>query len=446
LSLNKEKEITVKVGESFTEKIKELELAAERERRNERENTMKICEERDSMAQEIKTLQLEHKADLERLKNEMESLSLEKEEEITVHLKQSFTEKIKDLELAAETERKNLQDNLNQIKENHKNQLDKMVSQEDAEAQFAFQLEDITASVAFETGQRYEQKIKSLELRVQNDHHEAQKRTKKIEDEHATELDEMIVQLDGVINEHNEKLNEFQLSVKQKEVIITALGSQLAEANQRILSMEKETMNYKEVIEHKSLEIEKGQEEVLSLQNAMKRIQQETEQIRKEDFRQHQHEIEKVQSEMLTAAENQFAEANKYYLKLNSEYDSSLEEIAKLKKDLDGAQVKLEVATKEKRTENNALLAEVAQLKLDVALLKANTAKANQNHNNELDSFGNENKTLRSKLEEVNSNCASAHMSLAAVVTAKEQLQKENKEISSVCEELMAMVESQQQK
>ena len=49
---------------------------------------------------------------------------------------------------------------------------------------------------------------------------------------------------------------------------------------------------------------------------------------------------------------------------------------------------------------------------------------------------------LRMHLEESSANCISANLSLGTVVTEKEQLAKENRDLKEVCEELMAILEA----
>ena len=55
-------------------------------------------------------------------------------------------------------------------------------------------------------------------------------------------------------------------------------------------------------------------------------------------------------------------------------------------------------------------------------------------------------KEITAKLDEAHANARTTHMTLASVVGEKERLIRENEEMKAVCEELMAMVESQQSK
>ena len=71
---------------------------------------------------------------------------------------------------------------------------------------------------------------------------------------------------------------------------------------------------------------------------------------------------------------------------------------------------------------------------IDVANAKADFARISNELENEKNNFLTKTQLLKSETE-------SAHSSLAQLVSEKERLQIENKELSSVCEELMTLVE-----
>lgn len=78
----------------------------------------------------------------------------------------------------------------------------------------------------------------------------------------------------------------------------------------------------------------------------------------------------------------------------------------------------------------------------ELANTEANRSRLEQEYTSQLDTFKENEDVIRQKLDEATTNCTQAHMSLATIVNAKEKLEKENNELNSVCEELMAIVES----
>lgn len=78
--------------------------------------------------------------------------------------------------------------------------------------------------------------------------------------------------------------------------------------------------------------------------------------------------------------------------------------------------------------------------KLDIELKVSATS---QEHTKELDKLNVNVRELEEQLEQAKSNCSAAHMSLATIVASKEKLAKENEELTKICEELMATLETQ---
>ena len=79
-----------------------------------------------------------------------------------------------------------------------------------------------------------------------------------------------------------------------------------------------------------------------------------------------------------------------------------------------------------------------------LAAVEADAAKATRNYTSEIECNRESEQVLRAELEIKKTECSTAHQSLATIVTEKERLKKDNAELNSVCEELMAMVEAGQ--
>ena len=77
----------------------------------------------------------------------------------------------------------------------------------------------------------------------------------------------------------------------------------------------------------------------------------------------------------------------------------------------------------------------------ELATEQANRTRLDHEYSSEIETLKDSEQILRQKLEEATTNYTQVHMSLATVVREKEKFEKENLELNSVCEELMAMVE-----
>ena len=67
---------------------------------------------------------------------------------------------------------------------------------------------------------------------------------KRLDDEHRSEIDELIQQLDDVELEQESKYKDLQQRVNEKETIISVLSSQLVEANAVARRMDKKRLHF----------------------------------------------------------------------------------------------------------------------------------------------------------------------------------------------------------
>ena len=76
-----------------------------------------------------------------------------------------------------------------------------------------------------------------------------------------------------------------------------------------------------------------------------------------------------------------------------------------------------------------------------VAKSNANLARAENNHRSEIERLRDSEEKMRIKKEDAESTSRSIQRTLASIVTEKDKLSLENKELNSICEELMAELE-----
>ena len=85
--------------------------------------------------------------------------------------------------------------------------------------------------------------------------------------------------------------------------------------------------------------------------------------------------VEKMQEEMTKAAESQFAEANKHFFKLKSEFTAKSEEVDKMNKTVETLKASLSNAEKKAATMADAHSSEVALLQSQLSDLSAKEAE-----------------------------------------------------------------------
>lgn len=288
------------------------------------------------------------------------------------------------------------------------------------------------------------QKIIAYEAQQESDSKKFEIKIKKIVDDHAAEIDELLAQLDLVEEEHSEKVLTLEKNVHEKETIIGVLGTQLSDAIRKNEGMNTELKSFCTELEASQNQIHEARNNVSTLEVTIKEMTKENANNLEEERKKRLNACQKVKSDMISAAEQQFEEANVHYIKLKKEYDSSRNRLATVETELQRTNAQTESLVKQRLADEAEKKAEIAQLKASLAAVEASAAKSEQKHSSIVDKIRTENSEIMAKLEEAKSNCASAHMSLATVVTEKQRLSRENAEINAVCEELMSMVEVQE--
>ena len=147
-------------------------------------------------------------------------------------------------------------------------------------------------------------------------------------------LEEMLVKLDLFekdtavkIKAKDDELSEVKEALLMKEKVLSAVNTQLADHHNNL----KELMGKNSELEEKNVELESS---LKTIEEALKESEVENEKLEKT----HADEVavlkekrvkavEKMQEEMTKAAESQFAEANKHFFKLKSEFTAKSEEV-----------------------------------------------------------------------------------------------------------------------
>jgi len=137
--------------------------------------------------------------------------------------------------------------------------------------------------------------------------------------------------------------------------------------------------------------------------------------------------VESAREEIRVAAERQFASAQKTFVKLKQDFTKCSEERDFFQQKF-GA---LEIKERAQEATISKLMAESADANAKMATEKAEALKMKV----EIE------KSVNSKIEKADRKCAEAYAVADKATEAKEALKKENSDLQSLCEELMAIVE-----
>ena len=151
--------------------------------------------------------------------------------------------------------------------------------------------------------------------------------------------------------------------------------------------------------------------------------------------------VEKMQEEMTKAAESQFAEANKHFFKLKSEFTAKSEEVDKMNKTVETLKASLSNAEKKAATMADAHSSEVALLQSQLSDLSAKEAEGVSASNKTIEELRSNLRNSDKIIKDLESARDASCLSLGKVMAEKEEMAKENTELQSVCEELMELVE-----
>ena len=263
----------------------------------------------------------------------------------------SFQKQIDSLKKDHDEEIKSLKDELRAAKEEYQIEMEALLSSSAKDDELNIEKFELM------------QKIVSLESQVESDKEKFDMDIQKVSDEHSAEIDELLAQLDVVEEEHKDKVEALERSVREKETIISALGTQLSEAIQKSESINKRFETLSKELESSQAQTEEANTTLQAMEEQVKKLQIDNANQLEEERKKRLAACQKVKNDMISAAEEQFEKANEHYIKLKKEYDSSQDQLKKVAKDLDVAKSQSETLSKERRTEEAKMKAEVAQLK-----------------------------------------------------------------------------------
>jgi chromosome segregation ATPase len=359
----------------------------------------------------------------------------EKEEyEFQIQLAQSTSQEESERSIKKQSEYDDLHKQMQQMQELHDEEVElvQREAREEARAEVEKEIGSLKSqliSVQFERDELVKQ-ISELEKIMRET--KAAKELEKAESDrslnemkaaHRKEIDELTAELDLFEAENVENMRKLRDSLKEKETVISAMGKQLADA---------EDWSTKANENEKALrsKIEMLEQDVSKLKSQLQVAEEElADQIVLKEK-----SIEDVANELTMKAQKQFKERNELYRGLKKKFDEATSKVSILDRDLRFAKKELDEAKKRHEAREADLKDELAQSKASVVKSEANTARIEKKHRLEL-------QKCKEELEAANAISQQIQRSLAIVVNEKEKLSAEVVDLKNISEELMAMVE-----
>lgn len=283
-----------------------------------------------------------------------------------VKIVENLTEKIRKLEEEGSAFAATSENEKHELIVRHQQEMEDLKTAHEAERRK--NEEDMEALRASTAGQRnreevLEAKVVSLENTLAERQGEADRRVKEVRDSHASQIDEMLLQLDLVEAEHQERCKELESGLQQKEAIIAALGTQLAEATKRSRELDAERERHIKEIQTAQEQSQAAREAVLSLEETLGHQKKDHAKQMGEERKLRDLACDRVREEMIASAKEQFADANQHYMNLKHEYDSCFAKLTGLERESKAKRKELEKLRKEQDAREVEMTAELAQAK-----------------------------------------------------------------------------------
>lgn len=198
--------------------------------------------------------------------------------------------------------------------------------------------------------------LSQLEKASEKDRENYSLRVEEVRKQHTSEIDDMLSQLDLLEAEHKDRTQTLEQAVNHKDTVISALGTQLAEANQVINELKLLQNDQESRVARLSEDLELSQKELKAKELTYETQLKEMKQIRNAA-------CEKVRNETVAAAEEQFNKANEHYLTLKQRYDTAVARAAVSEREIKSSKRLLEHAKTAHASREAELTAELAQYK-----------------------------------------------------------------------------------
>ena len=207
-----------------------------------------------------------------------------------------------------------------------------------------------------------------LEVKAQATIRNCEERVRKIREEHANEVEELLNQLDLVEAEHAETCNDKAKAVKEKDTIIAALGAQLAELQRRMGALDETSKDNLRIAEEAREDFRLAKKEADSWKADLEKLQAvhakvfDSERIKRENA------VKDAREETIQEATCQFEHFNLLYRTMTQNYKTATTRVRELETELLASQKALEELSKDHFYKLASLNSELVEIKAGMSL------------------------------------------------------------------------------
>jgi len=370
--------------------------------------------------EELELVQSENRGEIDNLRDKLDKL----QKEFDARPSEDATKEI------MKTIKSKFEEDLEQLKGTAKSDTDRLQSEIDS---LIVARDSVTQKVNKLESQKGEIQERNT-AKTEKDKNEYDHRIREIRAEHAREGDELLAQLDLIEAEADERCKNTENAVKNKDAVIAAMGSQLAESTQQHDMLRQKIEPLRNELEAMNVENRASQQKISKL------IMQHSKEI-DDQIILREKACNEAREEMIEMAEKQLDERQEYYKTIKKELDNAQSKISVLDRDLRFTKKELDEMSRRHQACEADLKDELAQAKALGATSEANQIRAERAHRAELNQAKDAGKTMKSKLEESQAISQSVQKTLAALVTEKERISQELVEVTAISEELACLLE-----
>jgi chromosome segregation ATPase len=262
-----------------------------------------------------------------------------------------------------------------------------------------------------------------------------------VNEAHEKEQDQMTRKFGEAESDYRARFTDLQKSTSEKDAIITALGSQLADAHGRSKKGDEHVRGLTDKLAQSRKELTQAYGEIGRLKHELQTLSEKHEAFVKDAESAKEEACEEARDEMIERAEIQFKQANELYVKLKKQYDVCKKKVTALDSELS----KTKQSLREHETSQSGFKEQVDSLKAENSKIEEEATRKGKEYRKEMERLLQAAEDFEKKFKAAEDTSRHAYKKLATVKAEKDKLQAECDEIKSVCEELMAMVEGQNQ-
>jgi hypothetical protein len=202
-----------------------------------------------------------------------------------------------------------------------------------------------------------------LEAQAQATIRNCEAQVRKVREDHANEIDELLSQLDLVEAEHTASSSEQDKALKGKDTIIAALGAQLAEIQNRLSALEKSSSEQLRALEESREDMRLAKQETETWKSELEYLQAVHTKVLESELDKRKAAVEEAREETIREATDQFDNFNALYRTMTQHYKSAAARVKELETELLASQQALEELSKDRASKLETLSSQLEAMR-----------------------------------------------------------------------------------